>query len=94
MERKSEERERSGSISSRTSIDGNRSKKEGKTVEKKKDKKEKKLGKRNYCYTFRGNEIPIFPLRFVFLLQNNEISIFSSSLNIVMTLPMVYLFCI
>ena len=45
MERKSEERERSGSISSRTSIDSNRSKKSVEKKDKdKKEKKDKKLG--------------------------------------------------
>lgn len=47
MERKSEERERSGSISSRTSLDSNRSLKksnEKKDKQEKKEKKDKKLG--------------------------------------------------
>jgi hypothetical protein len=48
MERKSEERERSGSISSRTSLDSNRSLKknnEKRDKQEKKEKKDKKLGR-------------------------------------------------
>ncbi len=68
MDRKSEERERSGSISSRTSIDSNRSKKEPKNIDNKKDKKEKKFGKRIFIITniITSQKYAHFPLRIVF----------------------------
>lgn len=44
MERKSDERERSGSLSGRNSLDGARPLKKSAEKKEKKDKKEKKLG--------------------------------------------------